>query len=257
MELHLSGRRVLITGATGGIGRAIAKGFAAEGCALVLLGRSPDLLSELRTEVAAASGVAVTTRAIDLGTSGAAETLAREFGDVDILVNNAGAIRRGNLLDTDEKTWRAAWDLKVFGYVNMTRAFIEPMFARGSGVIVNMIGIAAERIDDGYIVGSSGNASLVAFTRAIGSHSIDRGVRVLGINPGWVETPKVMISLRQRATTELGNAERWRELIKAQPRGRLISPDEIADITTFVASDRASALSGHVVTVDAGWTARA
>ena len=218
MDLYLGGRRVLITGATGGIGRALARGFAVEGCELVLLGRSPVLLSELREEIVAISSVAVATRAIDLAEPGAAETLAGEFRQIDILINNAGAIRRGDLLAVDEKTWRAAWDLKVFGYINMTRVFIEPMFARGRGVIVNVIGIAAERIDDGYIAGSSGNASLVAFTRGVGSRSIDRGVRVVGINPGWVETPKVMISLRQRAATELSDLERWRELIKSQPR---------------------------------------
>lgn len=257
MDLHLRGSRVLITGASGGIGRAVARGFAAEGCELVLLGRSPALLSELRSEIAAVSSVMIATRAIDLASPGAAQTLAGEFGQIDILINNAGAIRRGSLLEVDENTWRAAWDLKVFGYVNMTRAFIEPMFARGCGVIVNVIGVAAERLDDGYIVGSSGNASLVAFTRAVGSRSIDRGVRVVGVNPGWVETPKVMISLRQRANTELGDPQRWRELLKNQPRGRLITPDEIANVITFVASDRASALSGHVVTVDAGWAARA
>lgn len=257
MDLHLRGRRVLITGATGGIGRALAQGFAAEGCELVLLGRSSALLVELRAEIAAVSSVTIATRAIDLALPGAAQTLVSEFGQIDILINNAGAIRRGGLLDVDETTWRAAWDLKVFGYVNMTRAFIEPMFARGRGVIVNVIGVAAERIDDGYIVGSSGNASLVAFTRAVGSRSIDRGVRVVGLNPGWVETPKAMISLRQRANTELGDPERWPELLKNQPRGRLISPAEIADVATFLASDRASAMSGHVVTVDAGWAARA
>lgn len=257
MDLFLSGRRVLITGATGGIGRALARGFAAEGCELVLLGRSPELLLQLRAEIAAISNLPIATRAIDLASPGAGQTLAAEFNQIDILVNNAGAIRRGTLLDVDEATWRAAWDLKVFGYVNMTRAFIVPMFERGSGVIVNVIGVAAERVDDGYIVGSSGNASLVAFTRAIGSRSIDRGVRVIGISPGWTETPKAVISLRQRAGTELGDPERWRELLAKQPRGRLISPDEIASVTTFMASDRASAMSGQVVTVDAGWAARA
>jgi NAD(P)-dependent dehydrogenase (short-subunit alcohol dehydrogenase family) len=258
MDLHLSGRRVLITGATGGIGRAIAQGFAAEGCDLVLLGRTPQLLSELRAQIAAAApSASIDTRAIDLASPGAAEILAEEFTTVDILVNNAGAIRRGSLLDVDEKTWRAAWDLKVFGYINMTRAFMAPMLARGRGVIINVIGIKGERVDDSYVAGSSANASLIAFTRAVGSTSIDRGVRVVGVSPGWVETPKAILSLQQMAGAELGDPERWRELLKNQPRGKLISPEEIANVTTFVASDKASALSGHVITVDAGWAARA
>jgi len=257
MDLYLAGRRVLITGATGGIGRALARGFANERCELVLLGRSLELLSALRAEIIEFSNVPVAVQAIDLALPGAAQAMADKFSTTDILINNAGAIRRGNLLEVDESTWRASWDLKVFGYINMTRAFIAPMFSRGVGVIVNVIGVAAERIDEGYVVGSSGNASLVAFTRAIGSRSIDRGVRVLGVNPGWVETPKALITLRERAGASLGDPDRWRELLKDQPRGRLITPDEIANVITFVASDRASALSGHVVTVDAGWAARA
>ncbi len=257
MDLLLSGRRVLITGATGGIGRAVARGFAAEGCDLVLLGRSPDLLSELRAQIAATASASIVTRAMDLSSPGAAEILAQEFNTVDVLVNNAGAIRRGALLDVDEKTWRAAWDLKVFGYINMTRAFLAPMLARGSGVIINVIGVKGERVDESYIAGSSANASLIAFTRAVGSTSIDRGVRVVGVSPGWVETPKAILSLRQMASAELGDADRWRELLKNQPRGKLIAPEEVANVTTFVASDKASALSGHVITVDAGWAARA
>src|SRR5207253_389391 len=122
--------------------------------------------------------------ALDLSQSASVDRLASACGEVDILVNNAGAIPGGTLDMIDEKRWREAWDLKVFGYVNMTRAFLDLMVRRGHGVIVNVIGLAGEKFDAGYVAGSSGNASLMAFTRAVGSTSIDKGVRVVGVNPG-------------------------------------------------------------------------
>jgi len=251
----LKGRRALITGASGGIGSAIARSLATEECSLVLLGRSPEKLASLAVELRS-RGADVETHACDLTRPGIAEELAAAVDPLDILVNNAGAIRRGTLDTVDEATWRAAWDLKVFGYINLCRAFLLRMSSRRQGVIVNVIGIAAERLDHGYIAGSSGNAALIAFTRALGSRSIDQGVRVVGVNPGWVETPKALRSLRERSSTELGDAERWPELVRTQPRGRLIQPSEVADVVAFLASDRASAVSGQIVTVDAGWTAR-
>lgn len=257
MDLALRGQKVLITGGSRGIGRAIAEGFAAESCRLVLVGRSEEQLATVRTVLSSAHGVEVETIPLDLSVVGSADALAARVADADILVNNAGAIRRGELLDVDEATWRQAWEMKVFGYINLTRLYYRRMKDRGHGVILNIIGLAAEKLDDGYIAGSSGNASLVAFTRALGSRSIDFGVRVLGINPGWVETEKAVASLEKRAASELGEAGRWRDLVKStMPRGRLITPKEVADVAVFAASPRASAVSGHVLTVDAGMAAR-
>jgi NAD(P)-dependent dehydrogenase (short-subunit alcohol dehydrogenase family) len=101
-----------------------------------------------------------------------------------------------------------------------------------------------------------GNAALVAFTKTLGSVSMDHGVRVLGVNPGWVETEKSKKSLKKRALLELGDEELWRDLTREFPRGHLLAPQEVADVVTFACSSKASAISGHVITVDAGFANR-
>ncbi|HZQ63205.1 MAG TPA: short-chain dehydrogenase/reductase [Casimicrobiaceae bacterium] len=256
MDLGLRGKRALVTGASQGIGRAVAESLASEGCHLHLVARHGDALDAVRVTLASAHEVEVTTHAVDLAVRGAVSTLAGLCADVDIVVNNAGNTPRGDIFAVDEDTWRSGWELKLFGYINMTREFYRRMKARRSGVIVNVIGIAAEKLEYAYTAGATGNAALVALTRAVGSVSLDYGVRVVGVNPGWVETEKAKRSLRRRATEELGDAERWPELVQHWPRGHLIAPREIADVVAFVASDRAGAMSGSIVTVDAGFAAR-
>jgi short-subunit dehydrogenase len=144
MDLGLRGRRALVTGASKGIGLACAEALAAEGCDLALVARTAADLQAAGARIRAASNVAVAARALDLGESGNVDALAAEFPDIDILVNNAGAIPGGSLDQVEEARWRAAWDLKVFGYVNMCRRFYALMRGRGRGVIVNVIGAAGE-----------------------------------------------------------------------------------------------------------------
>lgn len=109
--------------------------------------------------------------------------LAKRCGAVDILVNNAGGIPSGHLLDIDEARWRAAWELKVFGYINLTREIYRGMCARKRGVIVNVIGVAGERLRQDYIAGGTGNAALMAFTKNLGGESVDHQVRGAASTP--------------------------------------------------------------------------
>ena len=252
MDLKLAGRTALITGGSKGIGLAVAKWFAAEGVHPCLVARSSDALHRAADEIRSLAPVKVETLAADLADATARARVAERFPDVDILVNNAGAVPGGAIDAVDEATWRAAWDLKVFGYVGLTRAYLARMQARGRGVIINVIGIGGERLDFNYIAGSTGNAALMALTRALGGRSADFGVRVLGVNPGPVATERLEGLSRRRAAAELGDAERWRERFKHLPWGRPATCDEIAASVVFLASDLSSYTSGTILTIDGG-----
>ena len=252
MELGLKGRTALITGGSRGLGYGTAQLLAAEGCHLHLASRSAADLETARRKITDVHRVNVTCHAMDLGSSENVSKLGRACAEVDILVNNAGAIPQGTVAGLDEKNWRDAWDLKVFGFITLTRVIYPAMCERRRGVIVNVIGIAGERPVANYIAGSMGNASLMALTRALGAESPDSAVRVVGVNPGGTETDRQVVRWRARAEKELGNAERWRELTTGFPFGRLATVDEVAHMIVFLCSDLSSYTTGTVVTVDGG-----
>ena len=257
MELGLHGKTAIVTGASKGIGLAVAEGLAAEGCAVHIVARTAGDLAAARLRIMVDNQVGVTVHAMDLSARGQAEALAASAGPVDILVNNAGAIPGGPLDRIDEATWRMAWDLKVFGYINLTRAVYAAMKQRGGGAIVNVIGAAGERQDFDYIAGSAGNAGLMGFTRALGSRSADDGIRVVAVNPGATETERLVGLARQRAADQGRDPDSWREDMSGLPFGRPGTPGEVADLVVFLASERASYISGTVITIDGGNSARA
>jgi NAD(P)-dependent dehydrogenase (short-subunit alcohol dehydrogenase family) len=257
MDLKLAGKTALITGGSKGIGRASAEVLAAEGCNVVIVARSADALAATKSAIAQRSNIRVDTVAVDLADSSNVDRLARDYPDIDILVNNAGAIPGGTLLGVDEATWRKAWDLKVFGYVNMCRAFYRLMQARRRGVIVNVVGNAAETHDPEYICGVAGNAALAAFTQSLGSVSHKDGIRVVAINPGPVTTDRLVGLMKKKAQDRSGNADKWKDLLKPLPFGRGATPEEIGAMVAFLASDHSGYTSGSVVTIDAGLSARA
>lgn len=252
MELGLSGRKALVTGASKGIGRAIAVQLAEEGVDIALTARSADDLESVQVEIARRSNVGVRVYSLDLSQSVSVAKLAEACGDVDILVNNAGAIPRGRIDEIDEARWRAAWDLKVFGYINMTRAFYALMKARGKGVIINILGNGGERVDAGYVCGSTGNAALMAFTKAIGGASHKDGIRVVGINPGPVATERLVSLMQKEARDRFGTADRWEELMAHFPFKRAGVSEEIAAMTAMLASDLSAYTTGTIVTIDGG-----
>src|SRR3954451_3598330 len=209
MDLNLKGKRALVTGGSKGIGKACARVLAEEGCSVMIASRDGAALEAAAKDIKSKTGAEVKWKAADLSQRGVAEDLAKWAGDLDVLVNNAGAIPGGDLLKVDEDTWRRSWDLKVFGYINLTRRIYAGMKERKSGVIVNIIGSAGEKLDAAYIAGSTANAGLMAFTRAWGGASHAAGVRVVGINPGPISTDRLTSLYKQRAETLLGDASRY------------------------------------------------
>src|SRR6266550_2851733 len=235
MDLHLRGKRVLITGASKGIGAAAAEAFAEEGAHLRLAARSGDQLQALAERLRFAHQIDATAHVVDLRKAEDIARLAKDASDIDILVNNAGDIPGGSIDKIDEATWRHAWDLKVFGYINLTRAIYAQMKSRGHGVIVNDIGAA-------------GNAALMAFTRALGSKSLADNIRVVGINPGPVGTDRHVTLLKTRAKHQFGDENRYQEFQKGLPLSRPAHAREIGDLMAFLASDRSGYTSGVIFT---------
>jgi NAD(P)-dependent dehydrogenase (short-subunit alcohol dehydrogenase family) len=256
MDLKLDGKTALITGASMGIGEHIAETLAAEGVHLHLTARSEDKLQALKARISETSNVSVMLHPLDLTSEGVSEHLAQGIDNIDILVNNAGAIPSGDLWDVDEAAWRKGFDLKVFGYINMCRQFYTKMKEGGGGVIINIIGNGGEVLDREYIAGAAGNISLMGFTRALGGHALDDNMRVVGINPGPVNTDRIYNMLKKRAKKDLGDAERYEELAAGYPLGRPAYCREISDFVAFLASYRAGYTTGTIFTVDGGISAR-
>ncbi|MGR3311944.1 SDR family oxidoreductase [Roseovarius indicus] len=256
MDLRLSGKTVLITGASQGIGAGLAEVFAEEGCNLHLVARSADKLNANAAKLRETHGTDVTVHEFDISSRDAAEGIAEAVGEVDILVNNAGAIPGGDLWQVDADAWRAGWEVKVFGYIDLCREFYKRMKAAGGGVILNNIGNGGENPDFRYIAGSTGNAALMGFTRALGGKSLDDNIRVVGINPGPVATDRIVKIMKTRAKEAWDDESRYTELMEQYPLGRAASVREVADLFAFLASPRSGYTSGTIVTLDGGITSR-
>jgi NAD(P)-dependent dehydrogenase (short-subunit alcohol dehydrogenase family) len=252
MDLHLTGKRALITGGSKGIGAATAASLAAEGVDVVLVARDPAALEATAAALRGRYQVNVATIAADLSRQEEVLVVAAAAGEIDILVNNAGAIPPGTVTDVDDATLRRAWDLKVFGFISLCREIYPALAARGGGVIVNVIGAAGERFPSDYIAGAAGNAALMGFTRALARGAPKDNIRVVGINPGATATDRLVMLLRDRAQRTFGDATRWREMTAHMAYGRAATPEEIGDAVAFLASPRSGYTNGTILTIDGG-----
>lgn len=239
MDLGLKGKSVLVTGGSKGIGLACAKAFAAEGCRVHLAARDKARLAE------AAKPLGATTHSVDLRDGAALRSLAKECADVDILVNNAGDIPGGTIETLNEAKWRHAWELKVFGFINLTRE-LYPQLKKRKGVIVNVIGMAGEHGTFEYICGAAANAGLANFTKALGRGYAQNGVRVVGVHPPSTRTDRIITLMKAQAKAKFGDEARYEELM-----GNVIEPEQVGDTVCFLASARAGHLSGVVLNLGA------
>lgn len=254
MELYFQQKKVLITGASQGIGENLAFSFASEGCDLHLVARSADKLDNIAKQIIKKYSVKVTYTAVDMTEKEACQRIVNEAGKIDIFINNAGVVPAGNLAAISAEKWREGWALKGFGYIDMIRLVYQSMKVAGGGVIINNIGSGGEVCDPDYIEGAACNASLMAVTKALGSSSLDDNIRVVGVNPGPVKTQRISKMMDSIATGS--------QTISAQnpfshfPLGRPAEPQEVVDLVLFLASARASYISGTIITIDGGLSAQ-
>ena len=248
MAGRLAGKSALVTAAAQGIGRASALAFAAEGARVIATDISLEKLGALGKN----GGAALTTRRLDVTDAAAIEGLAKELGAIDVLFNCAGFVHHGTVLDCTEKDWDFSMTLNVKSMYLTIRAFLPAMLKSGKGAsIINMSsGASSVRgIPNRFVYGAS-KAAVIGLTKAVAADFIKQGIRCNAICPGTIETP----SLGERIAA-LGNVEEARRaFIARQPMGRLGTPEEIAALATFLASDESAFTTGAIHIADGGFS---
>ena len=250
MDLQLSGKVALVTGGTKGIGLACARALIDEGAKVAVVSRSMANLDKARAELPGVFGL--TADLVDAEAALAiVDAVERELGPIDILVNSAGAARRTPPDELSAAAYRDAMDAKFFTYINVIDPVVKRMAVRGSGVIVNVIGNGGKVASPVHIAGGAANAALMLATAGLGTAYASRGVRVVAVNPGLTDTERVAEGLkanaRLNAITEAEALERSRSKI---PLGRLADPQEIANAVVFLASTKASYITGVSISMD-------
>ncbi|MDQ6917108.1 MAG: SDR family oxidoreductase [Pseudomonadota bacterium] len=259
MDLNLTGRVVIVTGASKGIGYACAEAFAAEGARVALVSRSQANLDVALARFAR-NGIAPIAIAADMTSSDAAAemvaTVEKKLGDIDVLVNSAGAARRYAPDDLDARAWRDAMDAKFFSYIHPTDAVLKRMVARGRGTIVNIIGAGGKIATPVHLPGGAANAALMLATVGLASAFGPRGIRINGINPGATLTGRVQEGLKAESKmTGLAEAELLARSEARLPLKRYGTPEEIARVALFLASEQASYVTGAIIAMDGGASA--
>jgi len=262
MDLGLSGKTAIVTGASRGIGLAIASALHREGVSLVLVARSHEALVRAARALTAREGSAapaVHPIVADLGMRAEVERVVAQaiarLGHVDILVNNAAQVHTGGFFEMAEDDWQAVWQVKAFGYVRMVAALARHMQEREQGSIINVIGTAARTPTEDFIVGSMVNAALLNFTRGIARILARKNVRINSISPGWTRTEGQQRHLEMLAAAQGTTVEEVeRREARGVPLRRLVTMEEIAEMALLLASDRLPAMTGEDIIIDGGAT---
>lgn len=260
MDLLIKGRRALVTGASLGIGRAVAEELAREGCDVALIARTEETLRRAAAEIGRTTNRRVVAVPADASEPEAiAKAVATAVSDlggpIDILVNNAGSTPEDGIERIDFAKWQYSIALKQFGYARFAQAVLPAMRAQKWGRIVNVIGRSGHQPRPVYLAGGAVNAGLLNFTKALAEDCAKDNVLVTGVNPGPIDTPRWQ-SLRDAAVRTRGvTAEQFDgRAIAGVPVGRLGTSEEVAAVVAFLCSERASFVTGEIVNIDGGGT---
>ena len=249
--MRLDGKVALITGASRGLGKAMAVELAAAGAAVILVGRDRAKLDETAAEAShkgARAAVFVTDVAVESQVLALQEAVTQQFGRVDILINNAGINLRKPLVQFTLEEWRRVMDANLTSVFLMCRAFIPLMQGRGWGRIINLTSIMSHVSLPGRTVYSASKSGLLGFTRALALELAPEGITVVGISPGPFAT--------ELNTALINDAELNRQFLTKIPAGRWGKPEEIGKLARFLCSDDAGFITGTDILIDGGWTAQ-
>ena len=252
MKLGLDGKVILVTGGSKGIGFACARVLAAEGARIAICSRSQKHIDEARLELSDALGVPADLTDADAAARMIDEVESR-LGPIDVLVNSAGAARRTPPDELTPQFWRAALDAKFFTYINVIDPLVKRMAERGKGVIINVIGNGGKVAAMTHLAGGAANAALMLATAGLGAAYASKGVRIVGVNPSLTETGRVKEGLKAEARlSDISEDEAYLQSVERIPIGRMASPEEIAFVVAFLASDKASYVTGVTISIDGG-----
>lgn len=247
MPGRLAGKRALITAAAQGIGRASAEAFLREGATVI----ATDVNATALTTLAGAD-----TRVLDVTDGAAITALVADVGPVDVLFNCAGIVHAGSILECTDEDWDRAIALNAKAQFRLVRAVLPGMLAQGRGSIVNMSSVASSvtGVPNRFAYGAS-KAAVIGLTKSVAVDFVGKGIRCNAICPGTVESP----SLRDRVRAQASASGQEEAAVLAafqqrQPMGRLGTPDEIAMLAVYLASDESAFTTGAVYVIDGGWT---
>jgi NAD(P)-dependent dehydrogenase (short-subunit alcohol dehydrogenase family) len=258
MELGLSGKVAVVTGASVGIGLAVAEGLAAEGVELVLAARQPERLAAAAADIATRRKVRAVGVPCDVATAaGTAALIAaaeREFGGADILINNAGTGSNETIMQAPDEKWQYYWELHVMAAVRLARGLVPSMRRRGGGVILHTASICAVQPLWYEPIYNVTKAALMMFSKTLANEVVGDNIRVNTINPGLVLTPDWIKTAKQLTADKGGDWEGYLQGIANEnsPIKRFASPKEVAEFYVFLCSERASYSVGSTYFVDGG-----
>lgn len=257
MDLGLTGRTVIVTGGSKGIGLACARAFLAEGARVALVSRSQANLDDAVQQLNPASTTQLMALAADLKDAASAQAVVAnvdaQWGSIDVLVNSAGAAKRYLPEDLNAAAWHDAMDAKYFTYLHAMDAVLPRMAAKGSGVVINIIGMGGKVATPYHLPGGAANSALMLATVGLANVYGPKGIRVNAINPAATMTSRVQEALRLEAKMR-GTSE---QEVLAQgeakvPLRRYAAPEDVADLTLFLASARAGYITGALIPMDGG-----